>query len=168
MSWAENTSFFSLCSVVRNRGIRNSPTRQIICHRLCTYQLQAPRYPPPPPPRETTGDLTAAVYLGWELWPRGALWGGAHWPTSVCSVIFTCTPNWFNGPSRANILNVPCTGVGCLTISSVPGWGFRIHLTPPWSNPHSLLGGGGVPWGIIDRSIHGQSGNWVAFLFLDT
>ena len=32
-----------------------------------------------------------------------------------------------------------CIGWGCLTISSVPGWGFRIHLTPP-TLPYRTVG----------------------------
>ena len=38
--------------------------------------------------------------------------GGARWLTSVTTVIFTCTPDRFNGASRANMLDVPCPGVG--------------------------------------------------------
>ena len=86
--------------------------------------------PPPPPPPPTPGDHRGfdrfALPGGGEFDHKVGYGGGAHWPTPVCTVISACT------------------GWGCLTISSVPGWGFRIHLTPTLvKSPPSPGGGGG-------------------------
>ena len=107
------------------------------CLLLCTYQLQALGYPPPPPPppRRTWGFDCLALPGGGEFDHEVGYGGGAYWPTPVCTVISACI------------------GWGCLTISPVPGWGFRIHLTPPWSNPHHLRGGGGGGGGTVGHAI---------------
>ena len=85
---------------------------------------------PTPTPGRPWGFERFALPGGGEFDHKVGNGGEAHWPTAVCTVISACT------------------GWGRLTISSVPGWGFMIHLTPPWSNHHHLPGEGGGPWGM--------------------
>ena len=56
-----------------NRYLKKRRTmKEVFGENLCTYQLQAPGYPPPPPPPgETMGDLTASLCPGvWNLTTR--------------------------------------------------------------------------------------------------
>ena len=118
--------------VCHSRGTLPGPCgHYILTFVWCTNQLQAP----PHPPGDHGGFDRFALPGGGEFDHKVGYEDGAHWPTPVCAVISACT------------------GWGCLTISSVPGWGFRIHLTPhPGQIPTISRGGGGgggregVPW----------------------
>ena len=113
---------------------------------LKNLPIASPRVPPPPPLRRLRGIVLLCLPGGGEFDLDVGYGGGAHWPTSVCTVIFACAPGRFNGPSRANIPDVPCGGYGGLTITSVPGWGFRIHFAHTLvKSPRSPGRGGGVP-----------------------
>ena len=92
----------------------------------------------------------------WGIWPfrfiRGGEFdhevgsgGGTHWPSSVCTVICVYSSNWFDEPSRTNISNVPCPGVGLFDHFLCPQGGFWIDLPPPppVKSPPPPGGGGG-------------------------
>ena len=120
-----NLYFLHGPTVLRQREVADRQGSNARNLSLCLHlSIASPGVPPPPLGEHGIWPLRFTRV--WGIWPRGGLQGGAHWPTPVCTVICACI------------------GWGCLSISSVPGWGLRIHLTPPpppWSNPHHFPGG---------------------------
>ena len=117
-------------------------------HTLLFYRYRSIVSPgvTPPPPRQTMGDLTALFHPGAGIWPWGGFrgWGTL---TVVRSVLWSaCVPlnNSMNQVVQTCRRSLPLGG-SVWPFSLSPGWGFRIDLTPPWSNPHHLLAGR-VPW----------------------
>ena len=101
--------------------------------------LQAPGTPPP------SGDHGVfdrfALPGGGEFDHEVGYGGGTHWPTSVCTVIFACIPDrfrwqWTKSPKHTGH-SLPRGGAVWPFPASAPGWGFRIHLTPP--PPHTAV-----------------------------
>ena len=94
------------------------------------------------------GEFDCLTLPGWGIWPQASEVGGAHWPSSVCTVICVCSPiiadtmNWAVQTYRT--FSAP--GWGCLTMPFPLslGWIFRMDLTPTLvKSPPSPPGGGG-------------------------
>ena len=139
-----------ICFCSSLRGVRLQLITSWVTIKTSTdsvMHLSGASPPPPPPPRPRGIWLLRFARGVGNFTTRWGSWGGAHWPTPVCSVISACT------------------GWGCLTISSVPGWEFRMHLTPTLvKSPPSPRGGGGGTLGhAIDRwlaSLHILHERW--------
>ena len=134
------------------------------CERAKSKQK---RIPAPPPPIANTGIWTIICHKQIESWlkklyqvlslyrgggggPRDGLRGCGTLMASVCTVIFTCTHDRFNGPSLANILrpDVPCPGVGLFDHIFCPWVGFYITFDPTLVYPAHHLDLPGVPLGM--------------------
>ena len=110
--------------------------------------------PPPPPPLRPRGIWPPRFTRGredGEFDHEMGSGGGTHWPSSVCTLICVCSPRWFNKPSRTNIPDVPCPGVGLFDHFLCPKggvFGWIWPPPPPGQIPTISRGGGGVPWGM--------------------
>ena len=118
--------------------------------------------PPPPPPRRPWGIWPLRFTRGWRIWPWGGLWGwGALTNVNLHRDlrVYPWPIQWTNGPSCANIPDVPWRGGAVWPFPLSPG-GVLGNIRPhPGQNSHHLPGGGGGggeeegPLGQFDRCI---------------